>query len=126
MVPGDFPTAIIARRFRYKLFLSGRRPGRVGLLSLTRTANITRCFRYKLFLYQGCRGPDGNTVRNSHRYTSNNWQFQFFFLLIFHALFLLQLLQRFRLEYHHEPLEMRQKLLTAPDKPVKIKFVDRV
>ena len=49
-----------------------------------------------------------------------------FFLLIFHALFLLQLLQRFRLEYHHEPLEMRQKLLTAPDKPVKIKFVDRV
>ena len=38
---------------------------------------------------------------------------------------LLQLLQRFRLEYHHEPLDLRQKLLTVPDQPVKIKFVDR-
>ncbi|KAM7439847.1 hypothetical protein ABFA07_010817 [Porites harrisoni] len=37
-----------------------------------------------------------------------------------------KLLQRFRLEYHHEPLEMRQKLLTAPDKPVKITFAVRV
>ena len=40
--------------------------------------------------------------------------------------FLLQLLQRFRLEYHHEPLEMYQKLFAVPDKPVKIKFVDRL
>ena len=45
--------------------------------------------------------------------------FFFFFLL-------LQLLQRFRLEYHHEPLEMYQKLFAVPDKPVKIKFVDRL
>ena len=41
-------------------------------------------------------------------------------------IFLLQLLQRFRLEYHHEPLEMYQKLFAVPDKPVKIKFVDRL
>ena len=41
-------------------------------------------------------------------------------------IFLLQLLQRFRLEYHHEPLEMYQKLFAVPDKPVKIKFVDRM
>ena len=40
--------------------------------------------------------------------------------------FLLQLLQRFRLEYHHEPLDLRQKLLTVPDQPLKIKFVDRL
>ena len=40
--------------------------------------------------------------------------------------FLLQLLQRFRLEYHHEPLDLRHKLLTVPDQPVKIKFVDRL
>ena len=38
---------------------------------------------------------------------------------------LLQLLQRFRLEYHGEPLDLRQKILTVPDQPVKIKFVDR-
>ena len=38
---------------------------------------------------------------------------------------LLQLLQRFRLEYHHEPLEPYQKLIAVPDKPVKIKFIDR-
>ena len=38
---------------------------------------------------------------------------------------LLQLLQRFRFEYHHEPLEIRQKMLTVPDKPVKIKFIER-
>ena len=31
---------------------------------------------------------------------------------------LLQLLQRFRLEYHHEPLVLRQKLLNVPDEPV--------
>lgn len=36
-----------------------------------------------------------------------------------------KLLRRFRLEYHHGPLELRQKLFTVPDKPVKIKFVDR-
>ena len=47
-----------------------------------------------------------------------------FFLLMLHAVFLLQLLQRFRVEYHHEPLELRQKLLAASDKPVKIKVVD--
>ena len=38
---------------------------------------------------------------------------------------LLQLLQRFHLEYHHEPLDLRLKLLNVPDQPVKIKFVDR-
>ena len=50
------------------------------------------------------------------------------FLLSFFLTFylsLLQLLQRFRLEYHHEPLEIRQKMLTVPDKPVKIKFIER-
>ena len=44
----------------------------------------------------------------------------------YYDFFLLQLLQRFRLEYHHEPLEMYQKLFAVPDKPVKIKFVDRL
>jgi len=39
--------------------------------------------------------------------------------------FVCKLLQRFRLEYHHEPLELYQKLITVPDRPVKIKFVDR-
>ncbi|CAH3047023.1 unnamed protein product [Porites lobata] len=33
-----------------------------------------------------------------------------------------KLLQRFRLEYHHEPVELRQKFFSVPDKPVKIKF----
>lgn len=50
------------------------------------------------------------------------------FLLSFFLTFylsLLQLLQRFCLEYHHEPLEIRQKMLTVPDKPVKIKFIER-
>ena len=50
------------------------------------------------------------------------------FLLSFFLTFnlsLLQLLQRCRLEYHHEPLEIRQKMLTVPDKPVKIKFIER-
>ncbi|XP_073228660.1 cytochrome P450 27C1-like [Porites lutea] len=37
-----------------------------------------------------------------------------------------KLLQRFRLEYHHEPLESYQKLFAVPDRPVKIKFVDRL
>ncbi|CAH3190492.1 unnamed protein product, partial [Porites evermanni] len=36
------------------------------------------------------------------------------------------LLQRFRLEYHHEPLDLRQKLLTVPDQPVKINISKRV
>jgi len=40
--------------------------------------------------------------------------------------FICKLLQRFRLEYHHEPLELYQKLITVPDKTVKIKFVDRL
>jgi len=40
--------------------------------------------------------------------------------------FVCKLLQRFRLEYHGEPLELYHKLLTVPDKPVKIKFVDRL
>ena len=44
----------------------------------------------------------------------------------YYDFFLLQLLQRFRLEYHHEPLEMYQKLFAVPDKAVKIKFVDRL
>ena len=44
----------------------------------------------------------------------------------YYDFFLLQLLQRFRLEYHQEPLEMYQKLFAVPDKPVKIKFVDRL
>ncbi|KAL9959272.1 hypothetical protein ACROYT_G032582 [Oculina patagonica] len=34
-------------------------------------------------------------------------------------------IQRFRLEYHHEPLEMIHKLSAVPEKPVKIKFVER-
>ena len=50
----------------------------------------------------------------------NNLQFQDFFLLILHALFFWQLLQRFCVEYYQDPLEMRHKLLTAPEKPVKI------
>lgn len=36
-----------------------------------------------------------------------------------------KVIQRFRLEYHHEPLEMIQKLSAVPEKPVRIKFVDR-
>lgn len=36
-----------------------------------------------------------------------------------------KVIQRFRLEYHHEPLEMYQKLSAVPEKPVRIKFVDR-
>ncbi|XP_073228382.1 1,25-dihydroxyvitamin D(3) 24-hydroxylase, mitochondrial-like [Porites lutea] len=40
--------------------------------------------------------------------------------------FVCKLLQRFRLAYHHEPLDLRHKLLTVPDQPVKIKFVDRL
>ena len=40
--------------------------------------------------------------------------------------FLLQLLQRFRIEYDGEPLELYQKVVAVPGKPVKIKFVDRV
>ena len=56
----------------------------------------------------------------------NNLQFQDFFLLILHALFFWQLLQRFCVEYHQDPLEMRNKLLAAPEKPVKINFADRV
>lgn len=39
--------------------------------------------------------------------------------------FVCKLLQRFRLEYHHEPLDSYQRLILEPDKPVKIKFVDR-
>ena len=39
---------------------------------------------------------------------------------------LLQLLQRFRLEYHHEALEPCQRMVNLPDKPVKVKFVDRL
>ncbi|XP_078342285.1 1,25-dihydroxyvitamin D(3) 24-hydroxylase, mitochondrial-like [Oculina patagonica] len=36
-----------------------------------------------------------------------------------------KIIQRFRLEYHHEPLEMIQKLSAVPEKPVKIKFIER-
>jgi len=41
-------------------------------------------------------------------------------------LFICKLLQRFRIEYHGEPLELDQKLVAVPDKPVKIKFFDRL
>ncbi|XP_068713125.1 1,25-dihydroxyvitamin D(3) 24-hydroxylase, mitochondrial-like [Montipora foliosa] len=41
-------------------------------------------------------------------------------------LLLCKLLQRFRIEYTNEPLESIQMLILVPDKPVKIKFVDRV
>lgn len=40
-------------------------------------------------------------------------------------LLIIKIFQRFRLEYHHEPLEMIQKLLAVPEKPVRIKFVER-
>ncbi|XP_078343625.1 cytochrome P450 10-like [Oculina patagonica] len=40
-------------------------------------------------------------------------------------LFICKLLQRFQLEYHHDPLEMYQKIFMVPDKPVKINFIDR-
>ncbi|XP_073228662.1 cytochrome P450 10-like [Porites lutea] len=41
--------------------------------------------------------------------------------------FLCQFLQRFRVEScHQEPVEPRQKLVTAPDKPVKIRLLDRL
>ncbi|XP_068758984.1 cytochrome P450 10-like isoform X3 [Montipora capricornis] len=41
-------------------------------------------------------------------------------------LLICKLLQRFRIEYNNEPLESIQMMFLAPDKPVKIKFVDRV
>ncbi|KAK2571369.1 Cytochrome P450 27C1 [Acropora cervicornis] len=40
-------------------------------------------------------------------------------------LFLCKLLQRFRIEYVGEELEPIQKLLSVPEKPVKVKLVDR-
>jgi len=40
-------------------------------------------------------------------------------------LFVCKLLQRFRLEYRHDPLEMYQKIVMVPDKPVKINLIDR-
>ena len=49
--------------------------------------------------------------------------FKRFFFLKFYNFFFLQLLQRFRLEYHHEPLESYQKLFAVPDKPVKINLL---
>ncbi|XP_015780624.1 PREDICTED: cytochrome P450 10-like [Acropora digitifera] len=36
-----------------------------------------------------------------------------------------KLLQEFRIEYTGEPLEILQKMTSCPDKPVKVKFVDR-
>ncbi|XP_015780625.1 PREDICTED: cytochrome P450 27C1-like [Acropora digitifera] len=36
-----------------------------------------------------------------------------------------KLLQEFRIEYTGEPLEILQKMVSCPDKPVKVKFVDR-
>lgn len=40
-------------------------------------------------------------------------------------LFVCKLLQRFQIEYNQGPLEMYQKILMVPDKPVKIKLIDR-
>lgn len=37
-----------------------------------------------------------------------------------------KLLQKYRIEYIGEPLEILQQLVSLPDKPVKVKFVDRV
>lgn len=36
-----------------------------------------------------------------------------------------KLVQRFVLEYHGEPVNMKFRLLCVPDKPLKIKFIDR-
>lgn len=33
--------------------------------------------------------------------------------------------QRFRLEYHHEPLDLYQKFSAGPEKPVRINFIER-
>lgn len=41
-------------------------------------------------------------------------------------LFICKLLQRFQIEYNQGPLEMYQKLIMVPDKPVKIKLIDRL
>ncbi|KAL9965305.1 hypothetical protein ACROYT_G029084 [Oculina patagonica] len=36
-----------------------------------------------------------------------------------------KLVQRFRLEYHESPVEMKLRVLAVPDRPLKIKFIDR-
>lgn len=33
--------------------------------------------------------------------------------------------QRFQLEYDHEPLDLYQKFAASPEKPVRIKFIER-
>lgn len=36
-----------------------------------------------------------------------------------------QLVQRFILEYHEEPVDEKLRFLVIPDRPLKIKFIDR-
>lgn len=36
-----------------------------------------------------------------------------------------KLVQRFVLEYHEEPVEPTFRLMTVPDRPIRIKFIDR-
>ena len=51
------------------------------------------------------RGRKATKINNNNNNNNDCVSNLFYF-------FLLQLLQRFRLEYHHEPLDLRQKLLT--------------
>ena len=39
--------------------------------------------------------------------------------------FNLQVIQRFVLEYHEEPVELTSEFLVVPDRPMRIKFIDR-
>lgn len=40
--------------------------------------------------------------------------------------FVLQLIKKFRVEYHYGEINSTNRLLAAPDRPLKFRFVDRL
>ena len=69
-------------------------------MAIMHGVSITNCF------YNKCAVIRTATQEKFAQMYCNNLQFQEFFLLIFHAL----LLQRFRVEYHHQPTIRRLQI----------------